>query len=138
MNKDQHRRRVCFLLSVSAVFIFGFFLLVTTALAQPQAKPKRIRAPATIRGLVGGEANDTYVVHVPKGRVLMVQISWKKEDDNTASFSVTDSRDGGTISFGQESAGGRKWAGRVPKTGDYFIEVVAHPAAHYVLKVRLK
>jgi len=113
-------------------------VLATSAFAQPRTKPKRVQAPATIRGLVGGESNDTYVVHVRKGRQLTVEISWKKEDDNTASFSVTDSRDGGTISFGKESDGGRKWSGKVPKTGDYFIEVVAHPSAHYVLKVAAK
>jgi hypothetical protein len=28
--------------------------------------------------------------------------------------------------------------GKVPKTGDYFIEVNAHPFAHYVLNVRVK
>ena len=104
-------------------------ILATSVFAQPRTKPKRVQAPATIRGLVGGESNDTYVVHVRKGRQLTVEISWKKEDDNTASFSVTDSRDGGTISFGKESDGGRKWTGKVPKTGDYFIEVVAHPSA---------
>jgi len=113
-------------------------VLATSAFAQPRTKPKRVHAPATIRGLVGGESNDTYVVHVRKGRQLTVEISWKKEDDNTASFSVTDSRDGGTLSFGKESDGGRKWSGKVPKTGDYFIEVVAHPSAHYVLKVAAK
>ena len=113
-------------------------VLATGAFAQPRTKPKRVHAPATIRGLVGGESNDTYVVHVRKGRQLTVEISWKKEDDNTASFSVTDSRDGGTISFGKESDSGRKWTGKVPKTGDYFIEVVAHPSAHYVLKVAAK
>jgi hypothetical protein len=95
-------------------------------------------APATIRGLVGGEANDTYVVQVRKGRQLTVEISWKKEDDNTASFGMGASKDLEPISFGKESNGGRKWVGKVPKTGDYFIEVVAHPRAHYVLKVRIK
>ena len=82
-------------------------ILATSVFAQPRTKPKRVQAPATIRGLVGGESNDTYVVHVRKGRQLAVEISWKKEDDNSASFSVTDSRDGGTISFGKESDGGR-------------------------------
>ena len=113
-------------------------VLATSVFAQPRTKAKRVQDPTTIRGLVGGEANDTYVLHVRQGRQITVEISWKKEDDNTASFSVTDSRDGGTISFGKESDGGRKWVGRVPKTGDYFIEVVAHPSAHYVLKIKLK
>ena len=113
-------------------------LLATSALAQPRTKVKRVHAPTTIRGLVGGESNDTYVVRIAKGRQLTIEISWKKEEDNTASFSVTDTRDGGTISFGQESDGGRKWTGKVPKTKDYFIEVVAHPSANYVLKIKVK
>ena len=113
-------------------------ILATSALAQPMAKPKRVHSPTTIRGLVGGEANDTYVVHVRKGRQLMVEISWKKEDDNTASFGMGASKDLEPVSFGKESNGGRKWVGKVPKTGDYFIEVVAHPSAHYVLKVKIK
>jgi len=113
-------------------------ILATSAFAQPMAKPKRVHAPATIRGLAGGEANVTYVVHVRKGQMLTVEISWKKEDDNTASFGMGTNKDLEPVSFGMESNGGRKWSGRVPKTGDYFIEVVAHPSAHYVLKVTAK
>ena len=122
--------------AVRLIVILGVFAATTQG--QPERKPKRLKAPATIKGLVGGEANDTYVVHVAKGRTLTVAISWKKEEDNTASFSVTDSKDGGTISFGKETNGGRNWTGKVPKTADYFIEVVAHPSAHYVLKVIVK
>jgi hypothetical protein len=112
--------------------------LATTALAQPLAKPKRVHAPATIRGLTGGETGVIYVVHVRKGRTLTVEISWKKEADNFASFGMGTSKDLEPVSFGKESNGGRKWLGKVPKTGDYFIEVVAHPSAHYVLKVTVK
>jgi len=113
-------------------------LLTASAIAQPLTKPKRVHAPATIRGLVGGESNDTYVVHVRKGHQLTVELSWKKEDGNTASFGMGSSKDLEPVSFGKESHGGRKWVGKVPKTGEYFIEVVAHPSAHYVLKVRVK
>jgi len=122
--------------SLRVVLILG--ILAASAFAQPQSKPKRLHAPATIRGLVGGEANDTYVIHIRKGRQLTVEISWKKEGDNTASFSVGGSKDLEPVSFGKESNGGRKWMGRVPQTGDYFIEIVAHPSAHYVLKVSVK
>jgi len=122
--------------SLRVALVLG--LLTASAFAQPMPKPKRLHAPATIRGLVGGEANDTYVVHVRKGRQLTVEISWKKEDDNKASFGMGASKDLEPLSFGKESNGGRKWVGKVPKTGDYFIEVVAHPRAHYVLKVRVK
>ncbi len=122
--------------SIRVALVLG--LLAAGAIAQPLSKPKRVHAPATIRGLVGGESNDTYVVHVRKGRQLTVELSWKKEDGNTASFGMGSSKDLEPVSFGKESHGGRKWVGRVPKTADYFIEVVAHPSAHYVLKVRIK
>jgi hypothetical protein len=113
-------------------------LLAASAIAQPMTKPKRVHAPATIRGLVGGESNVTYVVHVRKGHQLTVELSWKKEDGNTASFGMGSSKDLEPVSFGKESNGGRKWVGKVPKTGDYFIEVVAHPAAHFVLKITVR
>ncbi len=112
--------------------------LTSTALAQTESKPKRLRAPTTVRGLVGGEANDTYVVHVRKGRLLTIQISWRSEGDNTASFGVGDSPTLEPVSFGTEYNGGRKWVGRVPKTKDYYVEVVAHPSAHYVLRISVK
>jgi len=118
--------------------IFVTAILGGAAAAQSESKPKRLRAPATVRGLVGGEANDTYVVHVQKGRLLTVQLSWRNEDNNTASFSVGNSPTLEPVAFGQESNAGRKWMGRIPRTGDYFIEVVAHPAAHYTLKILLK
>jgi hypothetical protein len=122
--------------SIRVVLMLG--LLAASVIAQLQTKPKRVHAPATIRGLVGGEANETYVVHVRKGHQLTVELSWKKEDGNTASFGMGSSKDLAPVSFGKESNGGRKWVGRVPKTGDYFIEVVAHPSAHYVLKVTVR
>jgi hypothetical protein len=121
--------------SLRVAFIMG--LLATSALAQPMAKPKRMHAPATIRDMVGGEANVTYVLHVRKGQTLTVEISWKKEDDNTASFSMGMNKDLEPVTFGKESNGGRKWVGKVPRTRDYYIEVVAHPRADYVLKVRI-
>src|SRR3954469_18734872 len=135
-TKDGEQMRLKPLPLVLAALIL--VILTTSASAQPQFKPKRVHAPATIRGLVGGEANETYVLHVRKGRVLTVELSWKKEDDNKASFGMGSSKDLEPVSFGKESNGGRKWVGRVPKTGDYYIEVVAHPAAHYVLKIRVK
>jgi hypothetical protein len=135
--KDQMPRlRLTVIHSLRLALILG--VLATSAFAQPEPKPKRVRAPATIRALVGGEHNDWYVVHVRKGRLLTVQISWKKEKDfeNTAGFSVSASPDGLSVSFGKYSNGSRKWTGRTPKTGDYFIEVNAHPFAHYVLQLK--
>jgi hypothetical protein len=78
------------------------------------------------------------VVRIPKGRTLTVEISWRSEDNNTASFGVGTNADFEPVTFGKESADGKKWVGKVPRTGDYFIEVVAHPRANYMLKVRIK
>lgn len=113
-------------------------LLPSLAAGQAAAKPKRLHAPTTVRGLVGGESHDAYVVRVSKGRSLTIEISWRSEDNNKASFGVGKSADFEPVTFGKESADGKKWTGKVPQTGDYFIEVVAHPSAHYVLKVRIK
>jgi hypothetical protein len=121
-----------------AVIISIIALLAGAAVGQAAPKPKRLHAPATVRGLVGGESHDAYVVRVPHGRSLSVEISWRSEDNNTASFGVGTSADFEPVTFGKESADGKKWVGKVPRTGDYFIEVVAHPSAHYVLKVTIK
>lgn len=113
-------------------------LLPTVSAGQTAPKAKRLHAPATVRGLVGGESHEAYVVRVPKGRTLTVEISWRSEDNNTASFGVGTNADFEPVTFGKESADGKRWTGKVPRTGDYFIEVVAHPRAHYVLKVTIK
>ena len=84
----------------SLAVIFLALILSSAVPAQTDSKPKRLRAPATVRGLVGGEANDTYVVHVQKGRLLTVQLSWRNEENNTASFGVGDSPTLAPVSFG--------------------------------------
>ena len=125
-------------LFATAVIISIVVLLPTVSAAQAEPKAKRLHPPATVRGLTGGESHEAYVVRVPKGRTLTVEISWRSEDNNTASFGVGTNADFEPVTFGKESADGKKWSGKVPRTGDYFIEVVAHPRAHYVLKVTIK
>lgn len=108
--------------------------------AQRGARPKRIVPPATVKGFIGGESHDAYAVRVRKGQKLVISLSWKKEDDNQASFSVSSRAnffEAEPVKFGQESANGTRWTGRVPRIGRYYIYVVAHPVAHYVLKVTL-
>jgi len=122
----------------AAIIISIVALLPTVSARQTEPKPKRLHAPATVRGLTGGEGHEAYVIRVPKGRLLTVEISWRSEDNNTASFGVGTNAEFEPVTFGKESADGKKWSGRVPRTGDYFIEVVAHPRAHYALKVTIK
>jgi hypothetical protein len=109
------------------------------AVAQVETSPpRRLRSPAPVSGFIGGESHDGYVVRARKGQTLRVRISWRREGDNRASFSVNESPDyysAEPVKFGNESDNGKRWDGRVPRSGDYYIDVVAHPSAHYTLRV---
>jgi hypothetical protein len=100
----------------------------------------RLRSVASVRGFIGGESHDSYVVHARKGSVLTVRLSWRREGDNRASLTVSESPNfsGEPVKFGNDSNNDRKWVGRIPKSGDYHIEVVAHPSAHYTLHVSVR
>jgi hypothetical protein len=119
-------------------------LLLAAGVAAAQLKPappKRLRVPAAVRGFIGGESHDSYVVRVRRGQTLTVRLSWRREGDNRAGFAVSESPDYYTaepVKFGAESDGGGRWAGRVPRSGDYYIDVVAHPSARYTLRVGIK
>ncbi|HYJ48256.1 MAG TPA: hypothetical protein VEV81_16705, partial [Pyrinomonadaceae bacterium] len=102
---------------------------------------RRLRGRATVRGLVGGESHDGYVVGARQGQVLTVRLSWQREGENRASLAMSESPDfysGEMAQFGTESKDGQRWTGRIPKTGDYYLYVVAHPSAHYTLKVSVR
>lgn len=94
-----------------------------------------------MRGFIGGESHDFYVIRARKGRTMMLRLSWRREGDNRASFSVSESPDyytGEPVKFGIEYDAGKRWVGRIPRSGDYYIDVVAHPSAHSTLKVSVK
>src|ERR1035438_942887 len=77
---------------------------------------KRLRSPAVARGTIGGESHDSYMVHAEKGRTLAVEISWEREGENRAEFTVTESANfgGAPVAFGSESDAERRWSGKVP------------------------
>lgn len=106
--------------------------------AQDSIRKKRLRNAVAVRGFVGGEAQDHYVIRARKGQRMTVRITWRKEDDNSASFSVSPDSENAEPLAGQESDGGKRWVGRIPKTGDYLISVVAHPSARYTLVVTVR
>lgn len=112
------------------------------AVAQVETSPhRRLRSAASVRGFIGGESHDGYVVRARKGSVLSVRLSWRREGDNRASFAVSESPDfysGEPVKFGSEYDNGRRWVGRIPRSGDYYIDVVAHPSARYTLHVRVR
>ena len=127
--------------SVVVVVVMATLLLtVNIACAQDNTTPKkRLRSPATVKGFIGGESHDSYVIRVRKGQILSVQISWRRADDNHAEFIVSESPNfGGQVEFGKESDKGKRWSGKIPKTENYYIYVTAHPTAHYALRVTVK
>ncbi len=118
------------------------FLTAGTALAQTDpVKKKRLQSPATVKGFIGGEAHDGYVMCARKNQTLSVQISWQGRGDRRAHFVVSKSADfyaGDLVEGGRETYDGKNWVGKVPATGDYYIYVTAHPDARYKLKVSVK
>lgn len=122
--------------------IAGLILTANVAEAQLEpSPPRRLRSPVTVRGFIGGESHDSYVIRARKGQTLVVRLSWRREADNRASFNVIESPDYYTaepVKFGRESDNGKRWVGRIPKSGNYYIDVVAHPSAHYTLRITVK
>jgi hypothetical protein len=125
--------------------VVAIFLLAAHT-ARPQEHAERLHSPAIARGFIGGESHDSYVIRARKDQRMTVRISSRHEHDvdagdNHADFFVGErlNFDGdGAVKFGKESDGGKRWSGKIPRTGDYYIYVMAHPTAHYTLKITLE
>ncbi|HEV7475985.1 MAG TPA: hypothetical protein VGN90_18155 [Pyrinomonadaceae bacterium] len=118
-------------------------VLLFSAISSAQDNTTRLRPPARATGFIGGESHDSYLVHGRKGQRLTVRLSWRRHHDkilgdNNAEFWVGDLPDfdaAGEVKFGNKFDNGKAWTGRLPKTGDYFIYITAHPSARYTLRV---
>jgi len=125
-----------------AAMLITVLLVAHVIQAQPPEPPaKRLRNPAVVRGFIGGESHDSYVIRAAKGKTMTVQISWRHEGENEASFNVSDTAGffgAEDVTFGERSDNDKRWAGKIPKTANYYIYVVAHPTARYTLRVTLK
>lgn len=115
-------------------------VLALAATTWPVEHIQTLRTPATVEGFIGGESHDSYKVHARKGQVMTVKIAWRPEHDpetgdNRAQFWVEGD---GAPAYGKEAADGKSWSGEIHRTGDYSIYVVAHPTAHYSLRVMLR
>lgn len=132
--------------SASLAFVAFATLLLAANIASGQGHTRRLRSPATVRGFIGGESHDTYVIRAREGQIMTVQISWRRDHhnesgDNRAEFFVSElpNFDGdGQVKFGKEADQGKQWSGKIPKTGNYYIYVTAHPTAHYTLGVTVR
>ena len=129
--------------SLRLVAITAFLLAGHAAHAQDNFE--RLRSPAIVRSFIGGESHDSYVIRARAGQLMAVQISWRRVHnevgDNHAEFFVSDSPEfsgDGEVKFGKTSNRGKRWRGKIPKTGNYYIYVVAHPTAHYTLRVTVR
>lgn len=128
-----------------ASFVSVLFIMLISAgatLTQEDITPKKkLKNAAIVNGRIGGESHDSYVIPATKGRLMTVEINWTPEGGNSASFTVSESSNffsSGPVGFGKESDNGKRWTGKVPKTRNYYIYVVAHPVADYKLKVTVR
>jgi len=125
-----------------AAMLITVLLVADVIQAQPPEPPaKRLRNPAVVRGFIGGESHDSYVIRAAKGKTMTVQISWRHEGENEASFNVSDTAGffgAEDVAFGERSNNDKRWTGKIPKTANYYIYVVAHPTARYTLRVSIK
>lgn len=96
------QRRSLFLIALTVLL-----LSATVSRSQEDTTPKkRLRSPATVRGFIGGESQDHYVIRARKRQTMTVRISWRREDDNQASFDVSAasaSDEAGEVVSGRES-----------------------------------
>ncbi len=127
-------------LSFFAVAILLFTVSNLSAQTNPVEK-KRLKVPSTVKGVIGGESHDGFVIRLRKNQRLKVQISWSERGDHTAHFVISKSPDfytGDVLEGGIETYSGKTRTVKIPTTGDYYIYVTAHPIANYTLKVSVK
>ncbi|MEO7507171.1 MAG: hypothetical protein ABIZ95_08050 [Pyrinomonadaceae bacterium] len=133
---DGPRRANLILVALLLVVAFD-----VAASAQSDTTVKRqLNGSTRVHGEVGGEAHDAYVIYARKGQKLTVRLAWIAAGENRAEFSVSRSAnfyESTPVKFGRESYAGDRWSGTIPRSGNYYIYVVAHPSADYTLKVTL-
>ncbi|XZF16438.1 hypothetical protein ACTHGU_09875 [Chitinophagaceae bacterium MMS25-I14] len=119
--------------------MFAGMLFASTVSAQRDAVPKKsLHVPAVVKGFIGGESHDSYVLKAAAGKTVTISIAYKKQDEqNHAEFTVSKSKDFFSADpYGHASADGLSWKGKIPKAGRLYIYVTAYPEAHYTLKVK--
>src|SRR5687768_18265969 len=73
----HHRRSLLGLISLTTLLFVAN--LVQAQEHQPQEYLARLRNPATVRGTIGGESHDSYVIRARKGQMMTVRLSWREE-----------------------------------------------------------
>ena len=128
-------------MAVVMVAVAALLSSTVTCLSQVERKPVRLRFPrgrntAVVKGLVGGEVTDYYLVRARAGQRLIaratsplrrtqVNVSWAADDAQLADE--------------PERSDLTRWEGRVPRTGDYLITVNVYPGGEqYTLRVTVR
>jgi hypothetical protein len=131
------QKTVCFVAALSILLI-----MARSTSAQEDSTPKKkLKSGAVVKGNIGGESHDSYVIYAQKGKMMTVEISWTPDGDNTASFTVSQLPNffsSEPVKFGKTSKKGKRWTGKIPTTHNYYIYVMAHPIADYRIKVTLR
>jgi hypothetical protein len=136
--RQQNRR--AFVISTSLIGCLTLFF--TSASYGQDITSKTISFPrgrnvTAVNDFVGGEIIRSYIVRAKEGQTLTITLT---SPEKRAEFSVSTEELGSQVSFGRETQTrrSRQWAGKIPKTGNYYISVTAFPSANYSLRFKLE
>ena len=116
-------------------------MLLTAGFAFAQ-NATRLRSGVTVKGFVGGEGHESFVIRARKGQSMTVVVTRRVKPGGNFNLTVSRSADfnGNPVRFGRETNTRRqlRWTGRIPATGNYYFYTTAFPEASYRLTVTLK
>jgi hypothetical protein len=125
-------------ISILVAVVLHLTLLPVICFTQDPPKSRRLRFPpgrnvVFVKGLVGGEWTDYYLVHVKAGRRLIVRATSPLKLTRVE-VSASDGGDG--LKDPPDRSDHTRWEGTVPRTGDYLISVNVYPGSeHYTLRI---
>jgi hypothetical protein len=108
-------------------------LLPLTCFTQNPPNPRRLkfsrgRNTVIIKGLVGGEWIDYYLIYAKAGRRLVVRSTSPRK---LTRVEVLDVDGQGGLQDLPDRSDHTRWEGTVPRTGDYLISVTVYPGGEY-------
>ncbi len=123
-------------------------LIVSFASAQEDTPKQKLRSGVWIKGAVGGEAHQGYVIYARKGQTITLQIS--RRLPKGGNFNLTVSRkanffEAEGVKFGKETSNQRflRWTGKATASGNYYFYLTGYNPndpfiTNYKLMVRVK
>jgi hypothetical protein len=113
--------------------VIHLILLPVLCFTQHPPKPRRLKFPpgrntVTVKGLVGGEWIDYYLIHAKAGRRLVVRATSPLK---LTRVEVSDVDGQGGLQDPPDRSDHTRWESTVPRTGDYLISVTVYPGGEY-------